>query len=103
MTETETAWCKTAIDNELQNIERLSGQSKPPKLTKPDSPITLCMLKIASVVKGCSLNPNEAYTRILYAMRSHPSSSKPREIDYQWKRCMQRAIPRYRAAQTLTR
>ena len=85
-------WIDTAINRELNNIESCGDAS----IKKPDSPITLSMLKIASVVKGYGLEETTVYQRILYALRGHPASRKPRNIRYQWNRMLKRAKPRRR-------
>ena len=94
--ERDQRWVHMAIDGELAEIERLSYSTKPPKLEHPRSPITLCMLKIASVVNGYSLSGGIVYQSILFALRAHPVSRQPRKIEYQWRRMLKRARPRRR-------
>ena len=89
-------WIDAAIGSELKNIEALSSLPKPPKLQKPDSPITLSMLKIASIVNGYQLSAATYYREVLFALRCHPDSRKPRRIEYQWRRMVKRARPRRR-------
>lgn len=97
MDEKDQKWINAAINAELRNIETLSVQLEPPNLEHPKSAITLSMLKIASIVNGYQLSAGTYYRDVLYALRSHPASRKPRRIEYQWKRMVKRARPRRRA------
>lgn len=96
MSARDKRWVENAINAELRNIEQLSSGDSAESLTKPHSKIGLSLLKIASIVKGYNLSPQHYYTQILFALRSHPISSKPKHIHYQWGRMLKRAQPRRR-------
>jgi hypothetical protein len=90
MNDNAELWAETAVTNELTTLARLPKQN----INKPGSPFYVCLLKIASIVKGGYLREYEALNgikRSCAALTWIPQD----EIDYQWRRAYQRAKPRH--------
>ena len=83
-------WFSIALRRELTEIEKLPLE----KVQKAGSSFFICLLKVASLVKGSNgeISADFALNKIKYACRHLNLQAK--EIDYQWGRAFERAKPR---------
>lgn len=87
-------WAESAIQAELQQLANLPDEN----INKPGSVFSICLLKIASAVKGSGADhffQNEALDMIIKAC-AHEATIAEKEIRRQWKRAWKNAKPRYR-------
>lgn len=85
-------WAETAMQLELKKLGNLPDEN----INKPGSTFSICLLKLASIVKGSGSShffQNEVLQMIIKAA---PSYIKEKEITRQWNRAYKVAKPRFR-------
>lgn len=90
----DRGWTLAAIEAELDCIASMPDH----KVNKSGSSFSVSLIKLASVIKGTGsphVKPSRVLDQVKYTCRVYPWLAG-REIDRQWKRALQRAVPRYR-------
>ena len=91
--ERNKVWSFVAIGREMVTLKNQSGDEKP---SKPGSPFSVSILKIASICKGAGyhhLNRFTVFERIIANSQQYHLSE--REIWRVWNRAIKTAVPRY--------
>lgn len=85
-------WSEAGIEKELKKLANLPEEN----INKPGSVFSICLLKIASIVKGSGADHFYSSEALEMIKKACPPDIKPKEIERQWKRAMKVAEPRHR-------
>lgn len=90
----DLAWSDRAIEGELAQLANLPEQN----INKPGSVFSICLLKLASIVKGSGAKHYTAdrVRLMIHAACAGAPHIEPKEIDRQWRRALKTATARYR-------
>lgn len=92
------AWATAAIEGELKTLAELPDE----KIQKPGSVFSICLFKIAAIVKGDGrqIGSDQALNKIIAVCRKYEWMQE-KEIRRQWARAYNKADPRRKPAQAI--
>lgn len=97
VTSRDVAWAMSGIRGEMDKLRYMSPKLQG-KRGKPGSPVSICVIKIASLVKGCPEIPEDEIRLDVFSIMSS-WESKPariREFGTMWLRAMENCKGRQR-------
>ena len=83
-------WFQTALDQELQAIERLPTDLN---IHKPNNPFWQSLFRIAGIVKAGHISQDDAFSKIQASCQHMNVIEK--NLAYQWNRACKRAPARF--------
>ena len=92
----DASWARAGIQRELSKLRSLS-EVEQVKHGKPGSVLSVCVIKIASLVKGCDrIEENSVKRSVKIILDNYHVSISPRSIETIWRRAMDNSVPRQR-------